>query len=372
MKIAIIHYWLVTMRGGEKVLEELCRLYPGADIFTHVLDPKNITETITSHKIETTFISRLPGASRFYQKYLPLMPLALEQIDLRRYDLVISSESGPAKGVITGENTLHLCYCHSPMRYLWNMYHDYRESAGVLTRAVMPLAFHKLRQWDFVSSARVDHFVANSSAVQRRIAKNYRRQAEIIHPPVDVEKFSLQQAPGDFYLCCGQLVPYKRMDLAIEAFGRIGKKLVVVGSGSELPRLRKIAKPNIEFLGAQSDQDLRKLYSSCRALIFPGEEDFGIVPVEAMASGRPVIGYDMGGIRDTVKDGISGVLYGEQSVDCLISAIERFEANFASFDARQIAAAAARFSNGRFREEFGSMVETQLKLFRERVPWSAC
>lgn len=368
MKVAIVHYWMVTMRGGENVVEELCRLYPQADIFTHVVAPDNISPVIREHKIATSFISRLPGAVRHYQKYLPLMPLALEQFDLRGYDLVISSESGPAKGVITGADTMHVCYCHTPMRYLWNMYHDYRETAGWLTRAVMTPAFSYLRQWDHASAARVDHFVANSTTVQRRIAKTYRRPSDVIHPPVAVEAFQPADTPGDSYLYCGQLVPYKRADLAVETFNRLDRKLIIVGDGSELPRLRRMAGPNITFLGRQSAEALRALYASCRALIFPGEEDFGIVPVEAMAAGRPVIAYGKGGVCDSVRDGIGGILYPEQTVDGLRDAIARFEREEASFLQSRIVAEAARFSASRFRQEFDTMIKSRLADFHDNGP----
>jgi glycosyltransferase involved in cell wall biosynthesis len=368
MKVALVHYWLVTMRGGEKVLEELCALYPDADIFTHVIDPDRVSDTIKSRRITTSFIARLPGAKRHYQKYLPLMPMALEQFDLRGYDLVISSESGPAKGVITGENTLHLCYCHTPMRYLWNMYHDYREGTGALTRAAMVPAFHYLRQWDYSSAARVDHFIANSSTVKQRITKTWRRDSDIIHPPVAVESFSPGDTSEDFYLYCGQLVPYKRADIAVEACNRLGKKLIVVGEGSELNRLRKMAGPTIQLLGYQPMSELKRLYASCKALLFPGEEDFGIVPVEAMASGRPVIGFDRGGARDTIIDGVTGLLFPEQSVESLMDAISRFEREQGRFHPGTIAAGAAKFSSARFREKMFHLVESKFREFRNQAP----
>lgn len=369
MKVAIVHYWLVTMRGGEKVLEELCRLYPQADIFTHVVDRARISQAILGHRIETSFIARLPGAVRHYQKYLPLMPLALEQLDLRGYDLVISSESGPAKGVITGENTLHLCYCHSPMRYLWNMYHDYRESTNGLTRALMAPTFNYLRQWDLASAARVDHFIANSTTVQRRIAKTYRRTADVIHPPVAVEDFAPAEKPEDFYLLCGQLVPYKRADIAVAAFNRLGKNLVVVGDGSERQKLSRMAGPTVRILGSQPSGTLRDLYARCRALIFPGEEDFGIVPVEAMASGRPVIAYDRGGVRDSVRDGISGILFPDPGIEGLIAGVARFEAMEHVFSPAVIAQQAARFSASRFRAEITALVDAKFAQFRETGPF---
>lgn len=368
MKVALVHYWLVTMRGGEKVLEELCRLYPQADIFTHVVAPERLSDTIRTHRITTSFIARLPGAVRHYQKYLPLMPLALEQLDLRGYDLVISSESGPAKGVITTEDTLHLCYCHTPMRYLWGMYHDYRETTGAFTRAIMGPAFSYLRQWDVASAARVDHFIANSITVQRRIAKTWRRAADVIHPPVAVEDFS-PGAAGDFYLLAGQMVPYKRAAVAVTAFNRMGKTLVVAGDGSELPKLKRIAGPTVRIAGPQTQESLRDLYATCRALIFPGTEDFGIVPVEAMASGKPVIAYDKGGVRDTVNDGITGILYPDPGVDGLIAAVTRFEREASLFDSAIIRARAERFSAARFRDQFAALAEAKMADFRANGPF---
>ncbi len=369
MKIAIVHYWLITMRGGEKVLEELCHIYPQADIFTHVIEPARISETIRSHRITTSFIARLPGAVRHYQLYLPLMPLALEQLDLRGYDLVISSESGPAKGIITSEDALHICYCHSPMRYLWGMYQEYRESAGYLTRMLMAPAFSHLRQWDLSSAARVDHFVANSSTVRHRIAKTYRREADVIHPPVAVEEFSYAPAE-DFYLFAGQLVPYKRAATAVDAFNRMGKPLVVAGEGSELFRLKRMAGPTVQIVGSQTPDNLRHLFATCKALIFPGEEDFGIVPVEAMAAGKPVIAYAKGGVRDTVIDGITGVLYPDPSANGIASAVLQFEQLSGHFDRVKIQNHAERFSSSRFRSSFKTLVETKLAEFRTHGPFA--
>ena len=263
MKIAIVHYWLVGMRGGEKVLESLCRLYPDADIFTHAYDPAAVSATIKAHKVQTSFISRLPFATRRYRSYLPLMPLALEQLDLRGYDLVVSSESGPAKGVIPPPGALHVCYCHSPMRYVWNMFHDYRDRSGPITRLLMPPLSHYIRSWDVVSAARVHSFVANSRTVARRLKTYYGRDSTVIYPPVAVQDFSPVAADdvGDFWLMVGELVPYKRPELAVEAFNRSGKKLVVIGGGEMLARLRAIAKPNVAILGPQPFETLKRNYA---------------------------------------------------------------------------------------------------------------
>jgi len=322
MKVAIVHYWLVGMRGGEKVIEALCKIYPQADIFTHVYVPEAVSKTIRSHRVTTTFVSKLPRAARHYKNYLPLMPMALEQIDLRGYDLIISSESGPAKGIIPPPDSFHVCYCHSPMRYIWNMYHDYRETAGPLKRALMlPLA-HYLRTWDAVSSTRVDQYIANSRNVAARVYRYYRRTAEVIPPPVDVDAFEVvsENALGDYYLMVGELVGYKRPDLAIKAFNQMKVPLVVIGGGELLDEARRLAGPTVKVLGPQPFEVLRHHYARCRALIFPGEEDFGIVPVEAMASGRPVIAYGRGGALETVIPGLSGVFFSTQSVEAIVEA----------------------------------------------------
>jgi glycosyltransferase involved in cell wall biosynthesis len=319
LRVAIIHYWLVNMRGGEKVVEALCNMFPQADIFTHAYVPAAVSETIRKHKVTTSFIGSLPAAHRLYKRYLPLMPLALEQLDLRGYDLIISSESGPAKGIIPPPSALHLCYCHTPMRYIWNMYHEYRRGAGPLTRALMPVLSHYVRTWDSVSSDRVDYFVANSRTVAARIGRYYNRNAVVIPPPVDVDAFETvgRTELGDYYLMVGELVAYKRPELAVHAFNTIKKKLVVIGGGEMLPEIQRIAGPTITVTGPQPFEVLRHHYSRCQALIFPGEEDFGIVPVEAMASGRPVIAYGRGGATETVVSNVSGIFFQEQTVEAI-------------------------------------------------------
>ncbi|ADZ71464.1 glycosyltransferase [Polymorphum gilvum] len=354
LKVAIVHYWLVGMRGGERVVEALCRMFPGADIYTHVVDRAQISDTIARHDIRTTFVSRLPRAHKLYQNYLPLMPLALEELDLAGYDLVISSEAGPAKGVIVPPGVPHLCYCHSPMRYLWDQYHIYKAGAGRLTRLAMPLLAHRLRQWDVTSAARVDAFLANSHHVANRIEKYWRRSARIVHPPVAVDDFAPVPPGeiGDHYLWAGELVSYKRPDIVIEAFNRTGRKLVVIGGPDKaVAALKRTAKDTITFLGKVPFETLKHHMARCRALVFPGEEDFGIVPVEVMASGRPVIAYARGGALDTVVDGKTGLLFPDQSVEGLIGAIERFEAaGAAAFDPAVLVAHARRFDEAHFRQ----------------------
>lgn len=368
MRVALIHYWLVNMRGGEKVLESLCRMYPQADIYTHVVAPENLSALLREHLIRTTFINHLPGSVRHYQKYLPLMPLALEQIDLRAYDLVISSESGPAKGVLTRADTPHVCYCHSPMRYLWDFYQDYMQHAGRMTRLAMRPVFHRLRLWDVASAGRVDKVIANSNTVARRVGRWWRREAAVVHPPVDVDRYAGASSalPGIDapYLCLGQLVPYKRVDVAVEACTRTGRRLVVAGEGADRGRLERLAGPTVTFLGRIDDEQAARLYAQCRALLFPGEEDFGMVPVEAQAAGRPVIAYGRGGALETVLEGETGLFFPEQNVASLIAALDRFEQS-PPFDPAVIKAHAARFSEARFHQEMRIQIDAAMDAVRE-------
>jgi glycosyltransferase involved in cell wall biosynthesis len=361
VRVALVHYWLVGMRGGEKVLDALCEMYPTADVFTHVVVPEKVSGELRQHKIHTSFIARLPRATTWYKKYLPLMPLALEQFDLSGYDLVISSESGPAKGIVPAPGAVHVCYCHSPMRYIWNMYHDYRSSAGWLARLAMPCVGHYLRSWDQLVATRVDSFVANSWNVAARIRRYYGRDSTVIYPPVDVDSFAPvpRSDVEDYFLMVGELVPYKRPDLAVEAFNRLGKRLVVIGGGEMLSTLRRRARSNITFLGSQPFDVLRHHYARCRALIFPGEEDFGIVPVEAMASGRPVIAFGRGGATETVVDGRTGYMFEHQSLDALIAAIERSEKYELKPD--EIIRHARRFGPERFKREMSGAVTAAIE-----------
>lgn len=357
MKVAIVHYWLVGMRGGEKVVEALCELYPDADIFTHVYVPEMISDKIKRHRIVTTFIDALPRAPKMYKTYLPLMPLALEQLDLSGYDLVISSESGPAKGVIVAPDALHVCYCHTPMRYIWNMYHEYRRGAGFVTRLLMPVMAHYLRLWDVSTAARIDHHIANSRAVAQRIHRYFGRDADVIYPPVDVDAFAIAPASeiGDYYLMVGELVAYKRPELAVQAFNAMGRKLIVIGGGEMLKELQRIAGPTVQVLGPQPFDVLRHHYARCRALLFPGEEDFGMVPVEAMASGRPVIAYARGGALETVVAGLSGTFFQDQSVEAIRAAVSDFETQ--PVDSAAIVAHARSFAKGRFLSEMRETID---------------
>ncbi len=328
MKVAIVHYWLVNMRGGEHVLEVLLDLFPQADIFTHVYVPEAVSEKIRSHSVFTTRINRLPMAAKLYQKYLPLMPSALKELDLSDYDLIISSESGPAKGVVPNPDAFHLCYCHSPMRYIWDMYHEYFRTASGLVRFFMKRLIPSLRLWDVMSANLVDCFATNSRYVAKRINRYYNRPAEVVLPPVPIENFiSVVRNPKDYYLFFGQLVGYKRVDLALEACVRSGRKLVVVGGGDSSKERRKYQGSGlVTFTGRVGQQELEGYMAGAKALLFPGVEDFGNTPVEANAAGCPVIAYRKGGALDTVKEGVTGIFFDEQTSESLIEAMDRFEA----------------------------------------------
>jgi len=356
LKVAIIHYWLLGMRGGEKVLESLCNLFPSADIYTHVYNPENISDVIKKHNIITTEINKLPFASRLYQKYLLLMPNALEKLDLKDYDLILSSESGPAKGIIAPPNSIHICYCHSPMRYLWNMYFEYYNNAGYFSKIVMKNKFKDLRVWDFISAQRVDAFIANSYNVQKRIKCYYRRDAYVIHPPIDLKRFYISPNKENYYFILSELVHYKRVDIAIKAFNTLNLPLLIAGKGSEEKKLKKIANKNIQFLGRISDTEVIEYLSRAKAFIFPGEEDFGIAPLESMASGVPVIAYAKGGALETVVDNITGIFFKEQNEVGLINAVQEFETKYNNFDPVSIRRHAENFDITIFEKNVYSLI----------------
>ena len=354
MRTALIHYWLLNMRGGEKVVEALCRMLPEADVFTLFYDPEGVSETIRKRRVTASYLNPL---RRHYRSLLPLMPMALESFDLRGYDLVVSSESGPAKGVLAPSTARHVCYCHTPMRYLWDLYPAYHDewTASAWKRAVMAPVANYLRLWDYSTAARVDEFVANSANVARRIWKTYRREAHVIYPPVNVESFHWKE-PEDYYLVVSELVAYKRIDAAVRAFSKNGRRLRVVGQGPEYGSLRRLARDNVEFCGRVTDDELRELYARSRALLLPGEEDFGMTPVEALASGKPVIALGRGGVLESVPlcDPVGGVMY--DSLEGLSEAVEEFERVESHIVPERLREWAGRFSEKNFVERMSGVL----------------
>ena len=364
MKTAIVHYWLVTMRGGEKVLEELCRMFPEADIFTNVYNPDKISDEIKKHKIYTTKINRWPMAKKFYQKYMPFMPNALMELDLTGYDLIISSESGPAKGVCPAPQAFHICYCHTPMRYLWDMYHEYFRKSNPVVKFFMKKMIPGLRQWDVMSSNLVDHFVANSSFVAARIQRYYNRKADVIFPPCDINRYlNNSREPKDFYLFFGQLVGYKRADLAIEACIQSGRKIVVIGDGKS-KEAKKYAKTGlVTFTGRVSDEQVAQYLSQAKALLFPGIEDFGIIPVEANSAGCPVLAYRKGGACDSILENKTGLFFDEQTPQSIIECINEFEKRENDFSERSIYTKhVQQFSKEEFVRKMQEIVEKRQRL----------
>ena len=370
MRVALIHDWLTGMRGGERCLEVFCELFPDADLFTLLHVPSSVSPTIENRRITTSFLQRLPGVESGYRFFLPLFPWAVERFDLRGYDLVLSSSHCVAKGVRVPRGALHFCYCLTPMRYVWDRYDDYFGArAAWALRLVMPSVAAALRRWDRTAAAQVHHFIAISRFVADRIARCYGREAEVIYPPVDVQRFRLSEDAGEFYLVVSALTPYKRVDLAVEAANRLGVRLVVAGSGPEEQRLRARAGRTVEFLGWRSDAEVADLYARCRALLFPGVEDFGIVPLEAMASGKPVLAFDRGGARETVvplEQGIespTGLFFSEQTVDALMDAIRRFEANAYHFVPKVLRAHAESFDRPLFKERIAASLARRWEEF---------
>ncbi|HMJ14984.1 MAG TPA: glycosyltransferase [Polyangiaceae bacterium] len=358
MRVALVHDWLTGMRGGEYVFEAMAALFPNPELFTLLYVPGTVSERLAGLKRHTSVLQRVPSASKRYRHFLPFMPRLIEKFDLRGFDLVISSSHCVAKGVRKEPGSVHVSYVHAPMRYMWFRFEDYfgpgRASPAVrlAAHAVRPY----LQHWDrsVSSRERVDAIVANSRFIAQQVEKAYDRQAEVVHPFADLSRFTRPRTPGDKYLMVGAFAPNKRTDLAIEAFNRLKLPLVIVGQGQDENRLRRMAGPSIEFTGPLPNSAIDTLYSSCKAFIFPGLEDFGITPLEAMASGLPVIGYGEGGATETVVDGKSGILFRPQTVDGLIDAIRRFERT--QFDEREVRARAKKFTRTEFQRRFAGVV----------------
>lgn len=360
MRVAIAHEWLTTLGGSERVVETMLEAYPGSPVYTTFLSDRNLPESVRSWDVRTSFVQRLPMLHRISQKYIPLFPLAFESFDMTGYDVVITSSSACSKGVLTGPETLNICYCYTPLRYAWQPHLDKRlGGANPLVKAGNDLVVHYLRLWDRLASDRVDHFIAISDHVAARIAKFYRRESAVIYPPVNVERFPVVKCARDYFLVVSRLVPYKRVELAVEAFTRLGLPLKIVGEGPERERLQAMAGPTVEFLGFVPEDDLPELISGCLALIFPGEEDFGIVPVEAMAAGRPVIGLARGGLLESAVDGKTAVMFPQATPESLIEAVSRFRPK--DFDPAKLSKHAAKFSKERFKKEFTEFVAARVK-----------
>ena len=357
-KVAIVHDWLVAYAGADRVVDCMHHVFPDAPIYTLVYDENNMPAWFKDYDIRTTYLQKLPFATKLYRAMLPWMPRAFEALDLSEYDMVISSCSSCSKGVITRPDAVHICYCHTPMRYLWDNWTEYLASSGLLTRCAMRLLLPSLRRWDVASSFRVDHFVANSHNVARRIRKHWRRDASVVPPPINVETFTAKKSPGgDHYVCFGRLTAYKRMDIAVQACTRLNRPLLVLGEGEEMDRLKAMAGPTVRFLGRLSDKDVASVLTASRALLFPGEEDFGIVPLEAAASGVPVLAYARGGALETVRQEETGLLFNEQTPEALAAAILKFEEDEMRFNPAAIRAHAEKFSEQQFRSRFMHEVE---------------
>jgi glycosyltransferase involved in cell wall biosynthesis len=354
MRIAIVHDWLTGMRGGEKVLDEICNLLPEADIYTLLHIKGSVSKNIESKKIFTSLLQKMPFAEKKYRYYLPFMPLFIKQFNFSEYDVVLSGSHCVAKGVSAGKDKLHICYCHTPMRYIWDKFDDYFSpfSSGFITRTVMSAVRPYLQKWDINTSKTVDYFIANSNNIKDKINRYYNRSAEVIYPPVDIDKYNIINdiKQEDFYLIVSAFAPYKKIDIAVKAFNHIGKPLKIIGTGQDEKILKKIAGNNIEFLGWRTDEEILQYYNKCRALIFPGEEDFGIVPIEVQACGKPVIAYAKGGVLETIINGTTGVFFYEQTVKSLIEAVEKLE--IMNFDRRKIRESILRFGYKPFDANF--------------------
>lgn len=353
MKVALAHDHLNQIGGAERVLSEFHSLYPAAPVYTLLYDQAAVGSFFSGWDIRNSFIASLPGGARYFKWYLWLMPTAVEQLDLSAYDVVISSASALIKGLVVKPATTHICYCHTPTRYLWSDTLQYTSDLPqpAWVKKILPFLLTRLRQWDFLAAQRVDSFVANSHFVAKRIQKYYRREAAVIYPPVDTEKFGQPQPPEDYFLLISRLRPYKRVDLAIRAFNKLGMTLKIIGSGEQEAELRVMSKPNIHFLGQVSDEEKIKYLARCRALIHPQEEDFGITAIEAMAAGRPVIAYASGGALETIVPDKTGYLFPEQSWEALADAVVRFR--YQEFDPAACQTHAQLFSKAKFKQAWG-------------------
>ncbi len=372
-KIALVHEWFDTFAGSEKVVRSFVNIWKDADVYALVdfLDAKDSKLILDNKKVRTSFIQNLPFSKNHFRNYLPLFPLAVEQFDFSDYDVVLSSSHAVAKGALTNSNQLHFCYCHTPMRYAWDLYHQYLKESklesgikGWLTKYIL----HRLRIWDAATANRVDYFIANSKYIAGRINKVYRRTADVIYPPVDIDRFELTYEKDDYYLTASRFVPYKKIDLIVEAFSKMpDKKLIVIGDGPQSEKIRKSATSNIEIVGHQTGDSFKTYMQKAKAFLFAAEEDFGITMVEAQACGTPVIAYGTGGAAEIVLDGKTGILFGEQNHTSIIEAVNTFEKNKNNFNPEIMRQNSERFSRERFEKEIRNFVETKYIEFKSRL-----
>ena len=370
MKKALILDWLSVYAGAEKCVESFTNVWDDFEVYSLIdyLSDEDRKSILKGKKAHTSFVQNLPFAEKKYRNYLPFFPLAIEQFDLSKYDVVLSSSHAVAKGVLTHSNQLHISYVHTPVRYAWDLYHQYLKESGLETGIKGKLAkyfLHKIRIWDMSTVNRVDYYIANSQYIARRIKKVYGKDSTVIYPPVDVEKFKLYENKEEFYLTASRMVPYKKIDLIVETFSKTNKKLIVIGTGPDMEKIKSFAGDNIEFLGFASDEVLLDYMQKAKAFVFAAEEDFGIVPVEAQACGTPVICLGKGGTKETVIDGITGIHFEEQTVNSLLEAIEKLESNYESFDFKKVREHSLKFSKERFEKEIKKFVDEKYEIFKK-------
>lgn len=359
MKIALVHDFLLRLGGAERVLKTLMDMFPEAPVFTLLYDEKKVGDVFPKERVVTSELQKFPRFIPGMHKALfPLMPRAVEDFDLTGYDIVISSSSAYAHGIVTNLETTHICYYHSPMRYAWDYTHQYLkdQQLGLVGEWLASRMLHKVRQWDFLAADRVDLAVANSQTVRNRVRKYYRRDAEVIHPPVDVSRFEVHEKHEGYFLIVSSLTPYKRIDLAVELFNKLGKRLVIIGDGKDKRRLQNLAAENIDFLGFKDDVVVKEYMENCRAFIFPGEEDFGIAPVEAMACGKPVLAFRKGGLTESMKEAVTGEFFDEQTVESMEAGLTQLLINEKDYDAHEIAKHAKQFSKEAFEKAIKSLI----------------
>lgn len=370
MKKALIHDWFSTYAGAEKCVESFTNIWDDFEIYSLIdfLSDADRDKILKGKRAHTSFIQKLPFAKDKYRNYLPLFPLAIEQFDLGGYDVVLSSSHAVAKGVLTHSNQLHIAYIHTPIRYAWDLYHQYLRESGLdggLKGMLAKYFLHKIRLWDASTANRVDHYVANSRYIARRIKKTYGKPSDVIYPPVDVDKFTLREVKEEFYLTASRMVPYKKIDLIVEAFSQTDKKLLVIGDGPDMAKIKSKAGKNVELLGFADDETMADLMGRAKAFVFAAEEDFGITPVEAQACGTPVICFGRGGARETVRDGVSGLYFMEQNTKELLAAVAKFEQNYDKFEPVKIRENSLKFSRARFEAEIKSYVEKKYEEFKD-------